>query len=82
MRMEKKPANQIGIIINQERPFLCSHFFLVFQIGDIANCFYIILNGVVKVKIRETYGEPLKTVGSISTGKPFGELALVKDTHR
>jgi CRP-like cAMP-binding protein len=55
---------------------------LVFQVGDHATSLYIILSGVVKLKTRESFGEPLKTTSTLVAGDSFGELALVKDTQR
>ncbi len=54
----------------------------IFQIGDHASCFYVILNGVTKVKGREAFGQPLKTVSVLTGGQSFGELALLKDSQR
>ena len=54
----------------------------MYQIGDTATSFYIILNGAVKVKGRDSPGEPLRTKANLTSGQSFGELALVKDTHR
>lgn len=63
---------------------ICKQFLirLVFQIGDHATTLYIILSGMVKVKSRETFGEPTKTTNTLMAGQSFGELALVKDTQR
>lgn len=59
-----------------------TNIFTVYHIGDTATSFYIILNGAVKVKARDSPGEPLRTKANLTSGQSFGELALVKDTHR
>lgn len=54
----------------------------VYQIGDPSTSFYNILNGIVTVKVREVYGEPLKTRTVLYTGQSFGESALLKNSQR
>ena len=50
--------------------------------GDHATSLYIVLSGMVKVKSREAYGDPVKTTQTLMAGQSFGELALVKETQR
>jgi CRP-like cAMP-binding protein len=60
----------------------------IFHKGDPGTCFYIILQGFVKLKVRKNvlvsvdHPDAFKTVAMLGPGEGFGDQAIITDSDR
>ncbi len=50
--------------------------------GDTASTLYVILTGIVKVKTRDSFTEPLRVTATLVAGQSFGEVSVARDSVR
>ncbi|MBT9547401.1 MAG: cyclic nucleotide-binding domain-containing protein [Candidatus Sericytochromatia bacterium] len=67
---------QIDDLVHMGRPLKTEADQVLFQMGDLADSLYVILNGCVRVYGKDPEGKPVE-LSTLRKGQFFGELALV-----